>query len=180
MGVVISNDIIGQKFGRLIIESLVQIKKRTWLNCRCDCGNSFLTLKGRLRNGNTKSCGCLKKEVVTAKNKRGFTGCGDLTGQYFGQVKWNAGLRNLEFNITVQYAWDLFLKQDKKCALSGVELVFGTKRKADGTASLDRIDSSIGYIEGNLQWIHKQLNRMKGDLSDAEFLEWCRRCTNKN
>lgn len=42
------------------------------------------------------------------------------------------------------------------------------------TASLDRIDSSKGYIEGNVQWVHKRINKMKLDDSDTEFIEWCR------
>ena len=48
------------------------------------------------------------------------------------------------------------------------------KRKSDGTASLDRIDSSKGYIEGNIQWVHKDINRMKGDSSDNDFIKLCK------
>ena len=38
-----------------------------------------------------------------------------------------------------------------------------------GTASLDRIDSKKGYIEGNVQWVHKNVNKMKMDLDEKEF-----------
>lgn len=41
------------------------------------------------------------------------------------------------------------------------------------TASLDRIDSSLGYIEGNVQWINKEINYMKMDLPQDKFIEWC-------
>jgi hypothetical protein len=41
------------------------------------------------------------------------------------------------------------------------------------TASLDRIDSSKGYIEGNLQWVHKNINMLKGNMLDNTFIEWC-------
>lgn len=44
-----------------------------------------------------------------------------------------------------------------------------------GTASLDRIDSSKGYIEGNVQWVHKYVNVMKWDFSMEEFLDICRK-----
>lgn len=37
--------------------------------------------------------------------------------------------------------------------------------------SLDRVDSSKGYIRGNIQWVTKRINWMKGDLSMEEFLE---------
>ena len=36
--------------------------------------------------------------------------------------------------------------------------------------------SSEGYIENNVQWVHKHVNRMKSDKSDDEFLEWCKKC----
>lgn len=41
-------------------------------------------------------------------------------------------------------------------------------------ASLDRIDSDKGYIEGNVQWLHKWVNLMKSDFTQDEFLNYCR------
>lgn len=66
-------------------------------------------------------------------------------------------------------------KQHKRCALTGVEIEFGTAWNKVCTASLDRIDSNEGYIEGNVQWVHKAINLMKRDMTDAEFLDWCKR-----
>lgn len=58
-------NIIGQRFNRLIVieddgtrSSKGEIK---WL-CQCDCGNLYHALGYRLRNGRTKSCGCLNEE----------------------------------------------------------------------------------------------------------------------
>ena len=45
-------------------------------------------------------------------------------------------------------------------------------RKKERTASLDRIDSKLGYILGNIQWVHKQINEMKMDLAEVDFLRW--------
>jgi hypothetical protein len=42
------------------------------------------------------------------------------------------------------------------------------------TASLDRIDNSIGYRINNLQWVHKKLNIMKNVMGNPEFIEWCK------
>lgn len=65
-----------------------------------------------------------------------------------------------------------------RCALSGlaITLPIGGKNilHAKCTASLDRIDSSIGYIPGNIQWVHKIFNRMKNNHSDARFIELCK------
>ena len=54
-------DIAGQRFGRLVAVRVAQSKPRKWL-CRCDCGNDTVVLTRDLRNGNTTSCGCRKKD----------------------------------------------------------------------------------------------------------------------
>jgi hypothetical protein len=48
------------------------------------------------------------------------------------------------------------------------------------TASLDRIDSSKGYIEGNVQWIHKHINKMKNNFNESYFIEICKKISQKN
>lgn len=63
---------------------------------------------------------------------------------------------------------------EKKCKISGLSLEFGKAKHGTTTASLDRIDSSKGYIEGNVQWLHKDVNRSKFTKSDEEFIELCR------
>lgn len=41
--------------------------------------------------------------------------------------------------------------------------------------SIDRIDSSIGYVRGNVQFVCDVANRMKQDLSQEELLVWCKK-----
>lgn len=41
--------------------------------------------------------------------------------------------------------------------------------------SIDRIDSSVGYVRGNVQFVCDVANRMKQDLSQKELLVWCKR-----
>jgi len=60
------NNLIGQRFGRLlIIKRILTITKRRlrWL-CKCDCGNQKIILSDSLKSGKTKSCGCLQKETA--------------------------------------------------------------------------------------------------------------------
>ena len=42
------------------------------------------------------------------------------------------------------------------------------------TASLDRIDNTKGYTQDNVQWVHKDINRIKSDLSQEYFLTLCK------
>lgn len=68
-------DITGQRFERLVaVERHHQgIQGRWHWLCKCDCGNSVVVLGTQLRNGNTKSCGCLKSDVVIQRNKDSST-----------------------------------------------------------------------------------------------------------
>jgi hypothetical protein len=56
-------NIIGYTFGRLKVISFVGIKNhKAYYKCKCDCGNEKIICGIYLRNGDTKSCGCLKRE----------------------------------------------------------------------------------------------------------------------
>lgn len=39
--------------------------------------------------------------------------------------------------------------------------------------SIDRIDSSLGYVRGNVQFVCDIVNRIKQDLSQEELYKWC-------
>ena len=66
-----------------------------------------------------------------------------------------------------------YQEQHGKCAISGVPLILETyKNSSIQTASLDRIDSSKGYTLENTQWIHKDLQWLKGTFTQSEFLSW--------
>ena len=115
------------------------------------------------------------------------TGCGLVCGTYTTYLRRKAKERNLEWAVSEQYLWDLFCLQKGLCALSGVPIVLTTKINKHNnvdrtilTASLDRVDSTIGYIEGNVQWLHKTVNIMKQSLSDEDFIQWCHLISNNN
>ena len=72
-------DVTGQRFGRLVVQKRESIKGRSYWECHCDCGNSHMVYLGALKNGRTKSCGCLRSE----KGLKPYT---DLTGQRFSNL----------------------------------------------------------------------------------------------
>jgi len=62
--------------------------------------------------------------------------------------------------------------------LSGKSLSLPKKKDdSEKTASLDRIDSNYekGYLRGNVQWVHKDINRLKMNRSDDSFIAICAR-----
>jgi hypothetical protein len=109
-----------------------------------------------------------------------WKGYGDLSGDHWRRIQQGASSRNLELHITIEDAWNVYLQQNGKCAISGVDITLrgqeiGISSKQvheKTTASLDRIDSSKGYTIDNIQWIHKDLNQMKSDRSMETFLYW--------
>lgn len=163
------NNIINQKFGKLTVISYNSSNKdgRCIWNCICECGRNKEILGKYLLNGDTKSCGNCKDHKY-------------IPNFYYGEIKTQALRRNKEFNVSKDYLESLYEKQNFKCALSNREIYFADTCKEKGkiTASLDRIDSSIGYIEGNLQWVHKIVNYMKMDLKQETFIEFCKDISN--
>lgn len=105
-----------------------------------------------------------------------------IRGHYWAQLTCGARKRCIDFNIDIDYAWKLFEDQSGKCALSGVKLYFPTPFEHDNcqTASIDRIDSNKGYEEGNVQWIHKHINRMKMNMQEKDFITWCKKIAEYN
>ncbi len=94
----------------------------------------------------------------------------EIHGTTFGAMKRSAELRGKKFHLPIEHLWDLFIKQSRKCAISGLPLQFQSGSIIyDRTASLDRIDSSKGYVKGNVQWVHTKINYMKMNMDEPEF-----------
>ncbi len=68
-------DLIGQKFGRLVVTEELKERYRgqvAWL-CECECGKSTEVCGHHLRSGHTTSCGCLWLERANISKKHGHT-----------------------------------------------------------------------------------------------------------
>jgi hypothetical protein len=64
----------GHKFGRLTVVRYTEIiKGRSCCECLCDCGNTIITKVKYILNGDTKSCGCLKKDTAIINSRKYVT-----------------------------------------------------------------------------------------------------------
>ena len=173
----------GEKFGRLTLVKHIQKSMRgdfrqgCWLT-KCDCGNEKIIEIGHLTSANTRSCGCLKEDVLQQKSNPEssiWQGHGEIPLGLWSRYIRNAETRDIEFDIDIEYGWELFLKQKRKCSLSGCVLRLSSKNHCkDSTASLDRIDSKKGYVKGNVQWVHKTIQLMKWSYSQDHFIKLCK------
>lgn len=167
---------LGTKVGQLtLIRAIGRDQNRNLIwRTKCDCGLVVSRRESTFHNTETPAC-----EICFNKNKIGrnagrkhsrWKGYKGVCGSSFYRAKAGAESRNLEFNITIEQMGDLLEQQDYLCALSGI-MIAADDRIRD--ASLDRIDSSRGYTIDNIQWVHKDVNRMKLDYPQERFLELC-------
>lgn len=135
------NDLAGVRFGRWTAKEY-QGQKR-WL-CVCDCGNSDTIATSHLRRGNSRSCGCLRKDEIAARNKtHGMT-------SHPAYASWDGAKRRCADpkrrfyngkNIKVHPDWTEF---DNFWRDMGPTWAPGL--------SIDRIDGDGDYALGNCRW----------------------------
>lgn len=138
----------------------------------------------KFNENNTERNKTIASSTIVNKKSTLWKGCGNLSANNFIHIRKAAIRRNINFNISIEYLWTLFIEQRGYCALSGVEIKFEPSKKLESlrTASLDRIDNSrnIGYIEGNVRWTNKKMNCGKMRLSDQEFYRICENIYNNS
>jgi len=91
------NNLVGKKFGRWTVinkcykkieEKKIKNKNNgnsnsvIYWNCKCDCGNMGVVSSSNLKNGKSKSCGCLEKEMTSKRNKELKTIYGTLEDEF--------------------------------------------------------------------------------------------------
>lgn len=88
----------------------------------------------------------------------------------------NAKKRYKDCDLDIEYLEELWNKQQGICPYTKIGLILNShsKRNLDFrfTASLDRIDSSIGYIKGNVQFISTAINYMKNTMTHSQTIEF--------
>lgn len=182
-------DLTGMKFGRLTVleesSSLVSPKgkKSTTWKCRCECGQVVCVRTELLRNGKTRSCGCLNSEVAFNKSMthgRSNTHIYDIWCGMISRCK-NKNYENYGGRgICVCDEWkgEHGFENFYKWAMED-GYVEGKKRSEQ---SLDRIDVNGNYCPENCRWtsyLEQQNNRRNNKLIEYKgeirtLAEWCR------
>jgi ribosomal protein S27E len=152
--------------------------KSYYIKVKClICNNERYVQIRHLMRGYSKSCRSCREDLKNGGGNihHAWKGIGNMSKGLYNQFKNGAISRNIPFEVTMEEIWELFLKQDGKCALTGLPLTIHSRRKIKSKidASLDRIDSTKPYVKQNLQWLHKDVNRMKNKFSDNRFIEIC-------
>jgi|NOAtaT_7_FD_contig_21_6925352_length_1066_multi_7_in_0_out_0_2 hypothetical protein len=165
--------------------------------CQC-CGNPKDIVKGeynrKLRLGTkfycSKKCSyednkhlLIEGSIEYSKSEKGIKHLNNIRPirpaepfNYFLRIKTRRTKQ--EFKISIEYLKELWAKQNGLCAISNLPLElphgvegFSTVKPFNG-ASLDRINSNYGYIEGNVQFVCMGINFMKNDWNQDYIKDW--------
>lgn len=119
-----------------------------------------------------KSCGTNHRARTVYKHKFSVEYVARTPERYISSLLSYNGRRS---TLSIEYMMGLYDGQSGLCALSGIEMTHIRGRGKVGTnISIDRIDSSRGYEEGNVQLVCAAVNRIKGDMTDEDFVDFCR------
>lgn len=139
------------------------LSKTPCITCRKLCGNKYL------------QCGTCCNRI-----KRRLEGIGK-SGKFYYYLRKSidrSKLWNLPTNLDEDFLNKLWEDQEGRCVLTGIEIELSiydwknTKYKAKPwSASLDRIDSNLGYIKGNVQFVSLSMNYAKSNFSQIDFLK---------
>lgn len=108
----------------------------------------------------------------------GWKGFGDIPKTYWNNLINGAKTRKIDFSITIEDAWNLYVLQQGKCALSGRDI--GFEYYKSNTASIDRINPLLGYTLSNIQWLHRDVNYAKQSMNNKEFILLCNEISSHN
>jgi hypothetical protein len=172
-------DLVGKKIGLLtVIEKVDSAKNGEYIwRCLCKCGAYTNVLSGSLSNGNTSSCGCLRRERARY-GKLLPTGVA-ASRQIYRKYRAGAKKRKLIFQLSE----DKFVELCKgTCHYCGAE---PTNPAGSGECNgkfisngIDRVDNLFGYIESNCVTCCRTCNIAKFTMSKEKFLDWIARVYN--
>lgn len=145
-------DLTGKKFNRLTVTNFShkQDKGRKYFwNCLCDCKNTIIVRSDHLKNGHTKSCGCLRPETIT-KHSLGWS---RSYACWFGMKDRCNNPNNKSYHryggrgIRVCDEWkdvEVFIRD--------------MGHPPDTDLQIDRIDNDGDYEPSNCRWVTKEQN----------------------
>lgn len=166
---------IGETHGRLTVLAFDHYsgKHRRHYLCECACGGRKVVQATLLRNGNTRSCGCLATESRRGQRLPDNAG---VVNQIILQYRRHARDRNIPYHLERDQVDALVRRPCHYCGDPAGNLK-RTKNCPEGFAhnGIDRLNASKAYETGNVVPCCGTCNIAKGTRSHQEFIEWAAR-----
>lgn len=167
-----TENIEGKTFGKFFVVSR-SLKKGPGGNvlwyCACDCGNFSIVSGGDLKRRHNANCGC--ERVRKLRDQRGVKNPMFKHGKYtkenfkFSAYEYAAKYRNHSFSLTLDTFRELTAGHCHYCG-------------DPNCGGIDRVDNSLGYIDGNVVGCCGLCNKMKHVNSKQKFLTQIRKIFN--
>lgn len=143
--------------------------------CCKNCGIEVASGAGRTKTKIycSHTCGVVWRTKHVYKHKYSVTHRGRSAENFLRALCTKKSERR---HLKLQTLVDLYEKQNGRCAISGVEMTYlcGVG-KVDTNISIDKINPTNGYVEGNIQLVCHRVNIMKLDKSKDDLLAWCKK-----
>jgi hypothetical protein len=166
----------GQRFGHLVALSFVEYRsKNQYFMFKCDCGHEKIIASSAVKSGDTKSCGCYRKQHVLAVAQLlpGRDGNAALR-LLFKNYKSRARQRGIEFSLTISEFERLIASNCDYCGSPPAKP--NRKKYCDYLSNgIDRVDSALGYIAVNVVPACRTCNTAKSTMTTSEFENWVSR-----
>jgi hypothetical protein len=143
------------------------------IGCGTIHGPSMTATLTRKDRENSKPACCHPRNLKGDESLH-WQGYEELSKTWLSSYEYNARKRGYEWSVTPEYLWKLWEDQDGKCAYTSRKLTHGID------ASLDRIDNSLGYVIGNVEWVHTHINISKMAMSREDFIQMCKEVANES
>lgn len=174
-------NILGNVYGRLTVVELVEGvrrgRQRVW-RCRCECGNEIQTTGSLLRNGHSRSCGCLRKELSVQRGRERALPPGKAAmNQLWSRYRRGSRSRKLGFSLERAFFEKLVLSDCHYCGVEPRQVMKDKYGRNGGLVynGIDRVDPSKGYETDNVVACCHPCNRAKSDFAVDEFFAWAKR-----
>lgn len=131
----------------------------------------------RTRKTRCSSCkSCNTKDCLNYQQKSGYRNSEKYVFyQRAYNIKRDKGRGNIEIMEDLQnHLSDLWLKQDKKCHYTGLEMNINGYKNNNLAMTVDRVIPEKGYVEGNIVLCCNIVNKMKQNLTIEELKFWCK------
>lgn len=154
-------DLTYQVFGRLFVICPTEVKSGRWYWwCHCDCGDFVEVAGDALKNGNTRSCGCLRRELMREVMQKLSYIHGDKDNKNSPYETWHAMRQRCSNPKT--YSYRTYGKRGIKVCDEWQDYVtFKTWAIMHGWhkgLTIERIDNDGNYCPDNCEWITKSEN----------------------
>lgn len=150
-------NLTGQKFGRWAVIKLNHVDKNyyRYFLCKCECGKEKIVIGNTLRGGQSKSCGCLTREMASKSNTTHGMSKTRIWGSWQSLKQRCNNPRNKAYpnyggrGINYEESWEIF---ENFYEDMGKEYKEHVKKYGENNTFIERNDNNLGYSKSNCSW----------------------------